>query len=143
MRPTPDEVISSVRTLLKADIGASLPPSAQPQLKRLLGVLRDGRWNDAAFALMRENAAFAELARVSATRLEQDGPSSLAQLAIDLAASAQFELPWTFAEANEINRRLRVEFVRLIEAIRDEKMLELDSLCHAIGTALAGLRMEN
>lgn len=140
MRPTPEEVIVAVRALLKSDIAPHQPAPAQLQLKRVMAVLRDGRWNEAAFDLMHENTVFAGLARSSAARLEMEGNGSLEQLARELAASADIEQPRSFAEANEINRDLRDALARLIEKIRDEKLMALDGLCQMIGAALLGLR---
>lgn len=140
MRPTPQEVIAGVRAILKSDIATNLPAQVQPQVKRLLSVLRDGHWNDAAFELMHENAVFADLARACADQLGKDGGVGLKSLASNLIASAAFDAPGSFAEANEINRRLREALVRLIEVIRDDRLKALDPLCQTIGTALLGLR---
>jgi len=72
MRPTPDEVIAGARAILKQEVAPLLPPAAQVQLKRVMAVLRDARWNEAGFDLLRENTAFARLAQDGAARLDRD-----------------------------------------------------------------------
>ncbi len=142
MRPSPDEVIAGVRAILKQDIASALPPAAQPQLKRVMAVLRDGRWNEAAFDLLRENATFARLASDCAARLDrEDGlPVGLSSLSATLRDAAEHRSPTSFAEANEVNRFLRKALAACIEAVRDAPLSALDDLCGAIGAALLSLR---
>jgi hypothetical protein len=138
MRPTPEEVIAGVRAILKQEIATVIPKQAQPQLRRVMAVLRDARWNEAAFELMRENAIFAGLARVGAARVGRE--PGLDSLGAELASAAHFDAPGSFVEANAINRRLREALARLIERIRDERLTVLDDLCAAIGRAMLALR---
>lgn len=142
MRPSPDEVIAGVRAILKQDIAPALSPPAQAQFKRVMAVLRDGRWNEAAFDLLRENAEFSRLARDCAASLdrESDLPGGLGSLSESLRVAADHQPPTSFAEANEANRSLRAELARWIEAARDGPGTALDDLCGEIGAALLALR---
>ncbi len=142
MRPTPDEVTAGIRALLKQEIAPSMPAHAQPQLKRIMAVLRDGRWNEAGFDLLRENAVFAELARACAERIGQQGdlPPHFPALAADLHLAADHRVAVSFAEANEVNRKLRDALCRCMDAVRDIRLTALDDLCSTIGSALLALR---
>jgi hypothetical protein len=142
MRPSPDEVIAGVRAILKQDVAAALPAAAQPQLKRVMAVLRNGRWNEAAFDLLRENAEFARLASDCAARLDRENglPVSFASISATLRTAANYEPPSSFAEANKANRCLRKALAACLEAVRDAPLSGLDDLCNAIGAALLALR---
>ncbi len=142
MRPTPDEVMAGIRALLKQEIAPSMPAHAQPQLKRIMAVLRDGRWNEAGFDLLRENAVFAELARACAERIGELGglPPHFSVLAADLHLAADHRVPGSFAEANDVNRKLREALSHGIEAVREVRLAALDDLCATILSALLALR---
>jgi hypothetical protein len=145
MRPTPDEVSAGVRAILKSEIAPLLPAAAQPQLKRVMAVLRDARWSEAGFDLLRENAAFAEVAEDGAARVagEAGVPEAVAATAAELRAAAEEArgvVPGSFAEANAINRRLRAALSALLDAVRDHRATALDDLCERIGATLIALR---
>lgn len=135
MRPCPNEVIAGVREILKREISPHLPDYAQPHLKRIMAVLRDGRWDDAAFDVLHENAQFADLARVCAARIDSAGeqPEALEACAHALRAAAEFGAPASFTEANSINRTLRGALVGCLEAIRDNRLVALDDLGDDLG----------
>lgn len=138
MRPCPNEVIAGVREILKRDIAPHLPDDAQPHLKRVMAVLRDGRWDDAGFDVLHENAQFADLARACAARIESAGAQevTLGACVSVLRAAAEWGVPACFAEANAINRALRAALVTCLEAMRDNRLVALDDLCDHIGTTL-------
>lgn len=138
MRPCPNEVIAGVRDILKREISPHLPDYAQPHLKRIMAVLRDGRWDDAAFDVLQENAQFADLARVCAARIDRAGerPEALEGCASALRAAAEFGAPASFAQANAINRTLRGALVGCLEAMRDHRLVGLDDLGDQIGATL-------
>lgn len=141
MRPTPDEVIAGVRALLKQEIAPALDPTAEKMLKRVMAVLRDGRWNEAAFDLLRENAAFADLARQCATRIDASAglPDAMSTIAAALVAAADRPAAASFVEANAMNLALRSALSRFIEQVRDGDLVALDDLCASIGAAMVSL----
>ncbi len=144
MRPTPDEVIAGARAILKQEVAPLLPPAAQVQLKRVMAVLRDARWNEAGFDLLRENAAFARLAQDGAARLDRETalPATFAGHADALRAAAEAtdHVPASFAEANAVNRQLRAVLSAFIEAVRDGDGRALDTFCADVGATLMALR---
>lgn len=144
MRPAPDEVIAGVRALLKQEVGPSLPKHAQPHLRRIMSVLRDGRWNEAAFDLLRENTLFASLALKCVDALDAAAQSmpDTSSLAEELRAAAGAQTPATFAAANEINRRSRAALCQFIETARDHRAHSLDDVCSEIGASLLAMRAD-
>lgn len=142
MRPSPDEVVAGLRAILKQEIAPLLPKEAQSHIRRVMAVLRDGRWNESAFDLLRENFAFAKLARDFADALgqQQHLRADLSALIAPLRSAADHSVPASFSEANEINRQLRDVLCRSIEGVRDTQLFALDSLCVEVGKALLSLR---
>lgn len=141
MRPTPDEVIAGVRAILKSDIAPALPRAAQPQLRRVMAVLRDGRWSEAGFDVLHENAVLARLAHDLAEGLgDLVLPQEIAPLSNQLSSAAVYSTPESFAEANEINRVLRAAISALLERAREAGLPDLDDLCATIGPVLLNLR---
>jgi hypothetical protein len=136
------EVIAGVRTLLKEKIAPNLAPEAHAELKRVLSVLRDGRWNDAAFDLLRENAALAKLAKETAHATDSLTPHTEAfmQVRTLLAPQRSASDLASFDEANAENWRLRSGFSLFIEIVRDRKIEALDPVCRKILVAMLELQ---
>ena len=134
MRPTPDEIIASARTLLRQEVAPGLSPEGAVNLKRVMAALRDGRWNDTGFDLLNENDALAALIGDCL----RDGASTLpAALSTTLQTAVQDHAtarrPRSFAEANDRNAALRAALAALIDAMKGGAV----STDHAIGTAIA------
>jgi hypothetical protein len=142
MRPTPEEVIASVRKLLKEAISPALPADAQSQLRRIMAVLRDCRWNEAGFDVLHENGTFTELARNCHVRLEQQAQLTDRSRAVlhQLQAAVHCDAPQSFMQANEINRQLRGALSGFIELVRDDAVAALDEVCEEIIAALLATR---
>lgn len=62
MTPAPNDLIASVRNLLRDVVATELQTDvARARLRQVMALLRDVDWNDAALVLWRENTALADL----------------------------------------------------------------------------------
>jgi hypothetical protein len=104
-----------MRSLLRAQLASSQPGADTAQLRRVMGTLRDMRWNEAAFDLMRETATMADLVEDCLTRIGDDGAL---RAALEEYRAASF--PGSFAEANAANAALRAALVALIARLRSD-----------------------
>lgn len=133
MRPTPDEIIASARTLLRQEVAPGLSPEGAVNLKRVMAALRDGRWNDVGFDLLNENDALAALIgqclRDGADALPKALATTLQAAVDDHAAAAR---PRSFAAANDRNAALRAALAALIDAMKRGAVAP----DHAIGAAI-------
>jgi hypothetical protein len=63
MMPTPNEIARGIRELLRQDIAPEMKGErAVASLRKIMAILRDVDWDDAAFRLMRENAQLEAIA---------------------------------------------------------------------------------
>jgi hypothetical protein len=141
MRPTPAEIIQSVRALLRERIGPAVNSEAEADLKRVMAALRECRWNEAAFDLLRENTVLTKLieeilAAASAAQRPAEVVSGLREAA---RLHASRGVPRSFDEANEINHALRQALAAFCEAMRDSPLKGDDPLGHRIAEVLLQL----
>ena len=105
MRPTPAELAAGVRALLRETVRPELAADERRhQFRRLMAVLRDVRWDEAAFDLLKENAALEDMLRdciASQPSSEAPWPPAIHQ------ALRETSQPGSFAEANARNHTLR------------------------------------
>lgn len=105
MRPTPAELAEGLRAMLRS-LGAELVSvEAKTALRRALYVLREARWNDAAFDLLRENEVLEQA--IGRVRRFLDAPPH----------SPDTRLPADFAAALARNVALRRELAILLERL--------------------------
>ncbi|NWK98321.1 hypothetical protein DM806_22160 [Sphingobium lactosutens] len=139
MRPTPEEIIASARTLMKDHVAPELSSEAQAHFRRVMSALRNGRWNETAFDLLHENEALAALIHAC---LDQHGRSLPESLIGQLRSASERQAagtPRSFAEANAVNHALRKALTGLIEAMRDGQVPDdaaLGSLIVAVSLGL-------
>src|SRR5690606_33760499 len=96
----PGEAAEGIRKLLRATIGPELgSEQAVFTLRRIMTILRETNWDDAAFALMAENAALCTLAAQVGSVLDEtelaDGRTDALGRWRSLAARA--EMPRSYA----------------------------------------------
>lgn len=120
MRPTPNELIAGIRSLLRDSIGSHLQdPAAAADLKKVMSVLRDVDWNEAGFALLAENRELVRLLdeiKCWVSGLPSGAPV-FAGLLQEMPACTGRPEARTFAEAIDVNqtcRSLLGDFVDLI-----------------------------
>ena len=139
MRPTPDEIIGGVRKLLKEEIAPCVSKDATPQLRRILSVLRDFRWNDAVFDLLHENATLLRCVEKIAAKF-QGYPGISDAMIRSLRDECIQSAPRSFSEANAINGNLRRLLCSSIETIRALPRGPLDELCGEIAVMVMELQ---
>nr|WP_087572949.1 hypothetical protein [Sphingomonas sp. CDS-1] len=140
MRPTPEEIIASARTLMKDHVAPELSSEAQAHFRRVMSALRDGRWNETAFDLLHENERLAELIR---SCLDQSGGNLHDSLVAQLRSASERQAagtPRSFAEANAVNHDLRKALTGLIEAMRDGQVADDAALGSLIVNVSLGLQ---
>ena len=134
MKPTPDELAAGVRSLLRPLREELTSKEAGRALQRAMYVLREARWDDAAFDLLNENAKLAAALRRAQQWLNEEAaaPARYEDDARTLAAlTADDVLPANFAAANARNLELRTALAGF-----------LDRVCEQDLRASAGLRRE-
>lgn len=125
MRPTPQELIDNVCAVLRDAIAdGRAPGEARHKVRQALAVLRDGAWDEAGFAVLRESAALADLlGRYVPNGTDTEAPA-----------------PASFAAANARNRSLRAALADAIDRMRAEKNPGAASICADIAKTLAAAR---
>src|SRR3546814_2538762 len=118
MKPSPNEIIAGVRNLLRKEI-APVADSEQAALtlRRIMVVLRETDWDEAAFHLLRENAVFQELGRKIITRYRGDKVCDVAALE-ELVQNPV--LVDRFSAATAMNVAYRQRFAALMRSDRSK-----------------------
>lgn len=111
MRPSPAELISAVRDTLR-EVGAELKsPQAESALRRVMYVLREGRWNDAVFDLIHENEVLrVAIGQVAAYRSRSEDA---------VVPDRQAGIPGSYAQVHARNAELRRRLAEVIENLAD------------------------
>jgi hypothetical protein len=122
MRPTPADLAAGIRTVLRESIAPELKSAnAQLQLRRVMSILREARWNHAAFDILHENAKIVlmlQRCHAALVAAEALGPiPDVVRRWLDGARPhlTTLPLPRTFDEANSINFVLRQMLAQSIE----------------------------
>lgn len=132
MKPTPNQIVDGIRALLRESV---LPGTESEQVKadlrRIMAVLRDTDWNEFAFALLRENAALAELAQ-QAIEWNTAQPAREACFGL-LPASLQASVLGlsrddSFARAQQRNLDLRQALADFIDRCPDQELPGFEGL---------------
>jgi hypothetical protein len=125
MIPTPGNLITAVRSILKEEIAPEIgSPEAIPQLRRIMAVLRDYRWEEAGFDLMAENDVLAQML-VTSGATPSDGLTSR---------------PASFAAANAENLRLRTDLSARIQTLTVGSQPDASTLRLALIRSFQSLR---
>lgn len=123
MKPTPAALIDAVRDALRPLGGELTSPESRAALRRVLYVLREGRWDDAAFDLLADNEALAEAIDGMTAVLGGEG-------------TAAAELPRSFTAANARNHALRAQLATLLDQLGERDLAESTALRTEIAVLL-------
>lgn len=128
MTPTPDALIGAVRALLRP-IGVELSSTeSKAAFRRALYVLREGRWSDAAFDLLRENDEIGDAGNRARAFLGEP------------AQAGNVARPASYAEADARNRALREELAALLDRLDGPELAESRALRRDLAILLRGPR---
>lgn len=128
MKPTPNELISGVRKLLKEEVGPELEGSTGiTALKKIMSVLRDIDWNEAGFRLIAENDQLLQLLdRISAQIVVLEDTPVLSSLQGRIR-SCSGSSATSFASALQLNEERRALIAEFVEIISNEEASPLPS----------------
>lgn len=144
MRPNPDLIANAVRQILKDRILPELRPgTARDELRRVLGVMRDTPWSQAARLLHAENQILAEAVALATQGLAASGPAGdVGVTNCDdpvRSASGEREGTWSFGDLEADNRRLRMALDRRIGLLAAGTGIENAALRIELAGKLAGI----
>lgn len=143
MRPSPNQLVSAIRDVLRDSIAPELKGErAILNLRKVMSVLREVDWDDAAFQLATENDALRELASeglrwIDAQSGGRAGNADAADLILGFLSTA--ERPRTYAELAQANVAGRTALAALIEAASRRKSDSAAELRARLARALASL----
>ena len=100
MKPTPQQLIDGVRNRLRNAIAPEVTSAhGQAEVRRVMAVLRDLDWNEAAFILMRETGTLAQILADADAWLSSDPARARALGFSQTTLLSAMTPPQTFAEA--------------------------------------------
>jgi hypothetical protein len=118
MKPTPQQLIDGVRSRLREVIAPELVSDhARAEIRRVMAVLRDVDWNDAAFITMRENVALEGILADVNAWIEADAARAQALGLTSTPGSIAADSPRSFAECDARNRACRAALAGMIRAL--------------------------
>jgi hypothetical protein len=141
MRPAPNEVARGIRELLRQDIAPEMKGErAVASLRKIMAILRDVDWDNAAFRLTRENAQFRSISEDIAEWIAAVADARFDEARTKLGDAIESGSDGDdFAALHERNVRYREAIAAFIEVASRGHAAGLSALRQRAATRLAAL----